>query len=138
MDKDTLQPILSTACCVATKNYFAGSRFAIQAYVNPYTAQNLIDAMLKAQEKSAELENSGLRAYNIDTKRETKEEYIEAIKPYFAKLNKLYPDLVTEIVEKQLGSDSKISKATDEQLMELETIYTNLIALACDRGIAVE
>lgn len=138
MDKETGKPILSTACCIGTDKYFAGSRFAIQSFVNPYTADNLIEAIKKAQEESAKLENSGLRAYHIETKKDTREDYIEAIKPYFAKLKGLYPDLVKDIVDSQLGVDSKISEATDEQLTELETIYTNFISLACDKGIVVE
>lgn len=134
---------MSTACCTETDKYFACSRFAIQPFINPFTAENMIKAIEDAQKKSAELENCGLRPYHIETKRDTKEDYLEAIKPYMVKLSKMYKDEVASIIEAQLGFDEdgkrvKVSDATDEQLTELETIYTNLISLACDRGIVVD
>ena len=77
-------------------------------------------------------------AFERKTDSYTKEDYLSDIKPYMTKLYKLYPSLVLDIVSSQLGSGVPVSKATDEQLVELETIYTKLVDLAMDRGIYVD
>lgn len=137
VDKETKKTIMSTAWCVETDEFYAGSRFSIQSFVNPFTAENLIEAIEKAQKKSAEEQDSDLKEFKVETNNYTKEDYFEIIKPYVIKLNKLYPELVIEIIESQLGEGVKVSQATDEQLIELETIYTRLVNLACERGIVV-
>lgn len=42
------------------------------------------------------------------------------------------------IVENELGAGAKVSKATDEQKMELENIYNQMVTHACDMGLVVE
>ena len=138
IDRETNKTIMSTAWCVETKEFYAGSRYAIQSFVNPFTAENIIEAIEKAQKKSAEEQNSGLKEFKVITDNYTREDYLEAIKPYIVKLNKLYPDDVLDIVENQLGEGVKVSSATDEQLTGLDTIYMRLVSLACDRGIVVD
>lgn len=138
IDKETKKTIMSTAWCVETDEFYAGSRFSIQSFINPFTAENVIEAIEKAQKRSAEEQDSGLKEFKFNTENYTKEDYFDAIKPYIARLNDLYPELVLEIVESQLGEGVKVTQATDDQLTELETIYTRLVNLACDRGIVVD
>ena len=68
----------------------------------------------------------------------TKEDWINMIQPYFKAIHKKYPEKVKEIVACELGEGGKISQATDEQLMELENIYNQLVSYACEFGIVVE
>lgn len=137
IDPETKRTIMSTAWCVETDQFYAGSRFNIQSFVNPFTAENLIEAILEAQRKSAEEQGSELEVFKPDTSEYTKEDYFECIKPYVLRLNPLYPDLVVEIIASQLGDGVKVTSATDEQLTELEVIYNKLVELACSRGIVV-
>lgn len=130
--------IPSTAWCVETKEFYAGSRFAIQSYVNPFTAQNVMDAIIKAQERSAEEEGAELSSFKMDTTSYVKEDWFEMIKPYVFRLNTSFPQLVINIVEAQLGIGVKLSQATDDNLVQLETIYNNLVELALERGIVVD
>ena len=134
---------MSTAWCVETSEFYAGSRFPIQSFVNPFTADGIIEAMKKAQEKSAEEQDSRLKTFEIDRDEYTKEDYFNIIKPYFAKLVKMYPNDVDYIIEKSLGIDEKgkvrkVSSATDDEISCLEDIYCNLVSVACDKGIVVE
>lgn len=137
INPETNKTIMSTAWCVGTENFYAGSRFNIQSFVNPFTAENLIEAILDSQKRSAEEQGSELEAYKPDTSEYTREDYFECIKPYVLKLNPLYPDLVLDIIASQLGDGVKVTEATEEQLTELEVIYNKLVALACDRAIVV-
>lgn len=138
IDPETKKTIMSTAWCVETDEFYAGSRFPMPSFINPFTAENIIEAIKKSQEQSAEEQNSDLQVYKINTDNYTKEDYFEIIKPYIKKLNGLYPDDTMYIVEQSLGVGNRVSKATDEQLSELETIYCNLVSLACDHGIVVD
>lgn len=137
IDPQTSKVIMSTAWCVGSDKFFAGSRFNIKSFVNPFTAEGLIEAILESQKKSAEEQGSELEVFKPDTSEYTKEDYFECIKPYVIKLNPLYPDLVVEIIASQLGDGVKVVEATDEQLTELEVIYNKLVELACSRGIVV-
>lgn len=138
IDPDTKKTIMSTAWCVESDSWYAGSRFDIQSFVNPFTAENLIKAIEDAQKRSAENEGSELKVFKENTSDYTLEDYFECIKPYVLTLNDLYPDLVLDIISSQLGDGVKVSEATENQLVELETIYNNLVTLACNRGIVVD
>jgi hypothetical protein len=136
VDRETNKTIMSSAWCVQTDLFYAGSRFDVVPVVNPFTAENIIKAIEDAQKKSAEEQNSGLKVFERNTKGYKKEDYLKDIKPYMTKLYSIYPNLVLDIVKSQLG-DKKVSEATDEQLVELETIYNNLVSLSIERGIAI-
>lgn len=130
--------IPSTAICKQTKNVFARSRYAIQTFIAPFNAKNLEDAIVKAIEKSAENEGAIMSDWKMTHDDYTKEDWVSLIQPYFKAIYKKYPDAVTSIVAQELGEGAKISKATDEQLTELETIYNKMVSFACDQGIIVE
>lgn len=130
--------IPSTAICKQTKNVFARSRYAIQTFVEPFTAKNLKDAIVKAIEKSAENENAVLSDWHKNYDDYTKEDWNNLLMPYYKAVYKKYPDRVKEIVAEELGETGRISQATDDQLTELENIYNKLVTFACDQGIVVE
>lgn len=130
--------IPSTAICKQTKNVFARSRYAIQTFIAPFTAKNLEDAIVKAIEKSAEDEGAVLSDWKMSHDEYTKDDWISLIQPYFKAIHKKYPDKVKEIVSCELGENSKISQATDEQLVELENIFNQMVTFCCDMGIVVE
>lgn len=143
IDTSTNKTIMSTAWCVETDEFYAGSRFPIQSYINPFTAEGIIEAIEKAQQASAEEQNSRLKTFEVDRSSYTKEDYLELIKPYFSKLIKMYPHDIEYIQEKSLGVDDdgklrKISSATDDEISNLEDIYCNLVSFACDKGIYIE
>lgn len=130
--------IPSTGICKQTKNVFARSRYAIQTFINPFTAKNLEDAIIKAIEKSAENEGAVLSDWKPDTTEYTAEDWIGMIAPYFKAIHKKYPEAAQNIVESELGVGAKVSKATDEQVTELENIYNQMVSYACNQGIVVE
>ncbi|PNX48578.1 MAG: hypothetical protein BV457_03445 [Thermoplasmata archaeon M9B1D] len=138
IDKETNKTIMSKAYCVQTDAFYAGSRFNVKPVINPFTAENIIEAIEEAQKSSAEEYDAELVVYSRNTDNYTKEDYLVDIKPYMKKLYSLYPQLVLDIIENQLGSDKKVSDATEDQLTELETIYNNLVDLATERGIYVD
>lgn len=138
IDRETNKTIMSKAWCVQTDAFYAGSRFNIKPIVNPFTAENLIEAIEEAQKKSAEEYGSDLVEFKRNTSSYTKEDYLTDIKPYMTRLYKLYPSLVLDIVSSQLGDGVPVSKATNDQLTELETIYNKLVDLSVERGIYVD
>ena len=129
---------MSKAWCVQTDAFFAGSRFNVKPLINPFTSENIIEAIEEAQKKSAEEYGAELVVFERNTDAYKKEDYLADIKPYMTKLYKLYPQIVLDIVSSQLGEKVPVTKATDEQLVELETIYTKLVDLAMDRGIYID
>lgn len=138
IDPQTNEVIYSKALCKETKNVFAGSRYAIQTYINPFTAENLKEAIEKAITKTAKDEGIGLTEFKQNTSGYTKEDYFEMISPYATKIFSLYPDYVTSTVENELGEGRKITSATDDEITELGNIYSEFVAFTCDRGIVVE
>lgn len=141
-DTETNKTIMSTAWCVETDEFYAGSRFPIQSFINPFTAEGVIDAILKSQEKAAEEQNARLEIFEVKREMLDKNGYLEIIKPYLSKLSTIYPDDCAFIIGKSLGYDDKgkpnrVSTATDDQLSELEDIYSNLVSLACDKGVYI-
>lgn len=136
IDAETKKTIMSTAWCVETNEFYAGARYDIKPFVNPFTAENIIEAIEEAQKKSAENEGSELKVFTLSSEGYSRQDYFDSIKPYIDVLYELYPDLVMEIISSQLG-DKKITEATDDQLTELETIYDKLVMLASERGVTV-
>ena len=126
--------IMSTAYCHETPEFYAGARFDIQNVVNPFTADGLIEAMTEAQKRSAENYGSDLVAFEMKHDDYTKADYLRDIQPVMEALWELYSSEVMEIVDSQLHG-VKVSDAKDSQLVELETIYTKLVALANERNI---
>ena len=143
IDLSTNKTIMSTAWCVETSEFYAGSRFPIQSYVNPFTAEGIIDAIIKSQNLAAEEQNARLEKFEIKRDNFNVQEYLNLIKPYFEKLATLYQDETLRIVNKSLGNDEngtpkKLSSATIDDLARLEDVYCNLVSFACDKGIVVE
>jgi hypothetical protein len=126
--------IMSTAYCHETAEFYAGSRFDIQNVVNPFTADGLIEAMTEAQKRTAENYGADLVAFEMKHNDYTKADYLRDIQPVMGALWELYSTEVMEIVDSQLHG-VKVSEAKDSQLVELETIYTKLVALANERNI---
>lgn len=129
--------IPSVALCKQTKHAFARSRYAIQTFIEPFTAKNMEEAIIKSIERSAENEGANLSEWKQTYDDYTKEEWIALIQPYYKAVFKKYPDVVKQIVTCELGEGNKISQATDDQLHELEVIYNKLVSFACDMGIVV-
>lgn len=137
VDEATGKTIMSTAYAHETAEYYAGSRFDIQPVINPFTAENLIEAMKEAQKRSAENYGADLVSFTMDSNGYTKQDYLDCIEPYVTALFELYPEEVEDIIYKQLGEGVRISEAKESQLVELETIYNNLVAFARERNVEV-
>ena len=128
----------SSLLCKQTKHAFARSRYAIQTFVKPFTAKNMEEAIIKAIEKSANDEGANLSDWKPDTSDYTVHDWIDMISPYYKAIYKKDSEKAKAIVENELGVGSKVSKATDEQKMELENIYNQMVTHACDMGLVVE
>lgn len=135
IDKETFKTVPSTAICRRTKNVFARSRFNIQTFIDPFTANGLIDAIDNAVKKSAEEEGAEITAYVEKKSKYTKDDYVEIIAPYIELLWDICPDEVTSIIESQLGEGRKISQAKDTELVALDNIYNNLVTKATLLGV---
>lgn len=135
IDKETYKTIPSTAICRRTKNVFARSRFDIDTFIDPFTAEGLIKAIEDAVEKSAKEENVEISNYIEKKNKYTKDDYVEIITPYIQRLWDVCPDDVTSIIETQLGEGRKISQATDDEMVALDNIYNNLVTKATLLGI---
>lgn len=130
--------IPSSLLCKQTKHAFARSRYAIQTFVKPFTAKNMEEAIIKAIEKSANDEGANLSDWKPDTSDYTAQDWIDMISPYYKAIYKKDSEKAKAIVENELGAGAKVSKATDEQKMELENIYNQMVTHACDMGLVVE
>lgn len=130
--------IPSSLLCKQTKHAFARSRYAIQTFVKPFTAKNMEEAIIKAIEKSANDEGANLSDWKLDTSDYTAQDWIDMISPYYKAIYKKDSEKAKAIVENELGAGAKVSKATDEQKMELENIYNQMVTHACDMGLVVE
>lgn len=135
-DEKTGKTIMSTAYAHETAEYYAGSRFDIEPIINPFTAENLITAMENAQKRSAEEYGADLVEFSMENNGYTKDDYIRDIEPICNACYNVYPDETISIIEKQLG-DIPITEAKESQLVELETIYNNLVAFAQERHIEI-
>lgn len=130
--------IPSSLLCKQTKHAFARSRYAIQTFVKPFTAKGMEEAIVKAIEKSAQDENAIMSDWKPDYSGYTKEDWIDLIQPYFVVLIKRYPDWTRSLVASELGDGVKISQCTDEQTLNLENIYNQMVTFANDMGVIVE
>ncbi len=137
IDRETFETIPSTAICRRTKNVFARSRFAIQTFIDPFTAEGLIEAVEKSVQKSAEEENVKIEEYKNRKVDYTKEDYFDIIKPYVERLFEVCGDEVINIIEYQLGEGRKVTDATDDELVALDNIYNNLVTKATLLGIEI-
>lgn len=130
--------IPSSLLCKQTRHAFARSRYAIQTFVKPFTAKNMEEAIIKAIEKSASDEGANLSDWKPDASDYTAQDWIDMISPYYKAIYKKDSEKAKAIVENELGTGAKVSKATDEQKMELENIYNQMVTHACDMGLVVE
>lgn len=138
VDRETLKVVPSTAICVRTKNVFARSRFDIVPLINPFTADGLKKAIEDAVQKSADNEGVGVVDFDVSNHKEyTKEDYFDIIKPYVDRLYDVCGDEIVDIVEAQLGEGRRITDATDDDLVALDTIYNNLVTKATMLGIDI-
>lgn len=138
VDEETGTTIYSSAICKETNDVFARSRFPMmQVHIKEFTAENLTKAITDAIAKTAENEGAGLTSFKERTVGYTKEDYIQLLQPYVAKLFSLYPDYVAEQIESQLGVGKKLTEATDEQVTELGALYSTFIDFCTQRGINI-
>lgn len=140
VDAETGQTIYSSAICKETDKVFARSRYPMmQTYIKEFTAENLTKAIETAIAKTAEDEGAGLISFKEKNVvgGYTKEDYIQLLQPYVAKLFSLYPDYVAEQIESQLGVGKKLTEATDEQVTELGALYSTFIDFCTQRGINI-
>ena len=96
------------------------------------------DRTFKAIKKSAENEGANLSDWKMIRDDYTKEDWISMIQPYFKAIHNKYPDKSKEIVASELGEGNRISQATDDQVIELENIYNQMVTFCCDMGIVVD
>lgn len=137
IDRETFETIPSTAICKRTKNVFARSRFAVQTFIQPFTAEGLVEAIKLAVEKSASEANTRIESFKVTTDKYSKDDYVELIKPYIIRLNPICPEELVNIVEAELGEGKKITEATDDELVALDNIYNNLVTKAMMLGVEV-
>lgn len=130
--------ILSTGISKQTKQVFARSRYDMQTLIEPFTAKNLEEAILKAIEKTAEEEGSEINEWKRDSSNYDKHDWLELIKPYFAAIGKRYPEKLQEIVITEIGEGRKLSDIPEEDLVPLENVFNKLVTFACDRNIIVD
>lgn len=138
--------VLSTGICSHRKNVFARSRFSqCPTRIEPFTAENLKEAVKIACEKEAE--TLGVRCITFEEQREKNEAEIESMKPSLEDLVgdiKAYGKALSEfaeeaknIMEKHLGEGVKLSKVTESQYDKLEFILNDLMDLAEKKNIEV-
>lgn len=137
IDNTTFETIPSTAICRRTKNVFARSRFNIQTFIDPFTAEGLIEAVEESVKKSAEEEGVAIAEYKNKKKSYTKDDYLEIIKPYVDRLWEICEDEVMSIIEYELGEGVKITEASDDQLVALDNVYNKLVTKATLLGIEI-
>lgn len=138
VDAETNQTIYSKAICKETREVFARSRYPMmQTYINEFTAENLTKAITDAIEKSAKEENAGLTSFEMRSQEYTKEDYFELLEPYVKKIYSLYPDYLSEQIALQFGENKKVTYATDDQVVQLGSLYSILCDFCETRGISL-
>lgn len=137
IDPETYKTIPSTAICKETKNTFARSRFDIQTFIDPFTADGLKEAIEKAVEKSAEQDGFGVEEYKEKKTSYTKQDYFDMIAPYVKRLSKNFANEISNIIESELGEGRKITSADDDEIINLDNIYNRLVTLATSLDITV-
>lgn len=127
-DVENDREVLSTAIYKRTSSVFARSRFSDLPLLLPnFNVKDHDKILLEAIQKRAEREECGITDYEAK-KVVTKDEWLEEIKPLLTKVYGFNPDKSIEIVEDQLGIGKKVSEATDDDLIKLENIYTNMLS----------
>ena len=134
---DKFEVIPSTAICRETKYVFARSRFAMQTFIDPFTAKGLISAIEEAVKKSAEEEDAGITEYIENKEKLTAKDYIENINPYIEALWETCEDEVTNLIINAIGEGRKLSEVGDDEISKLEVLYNNLLTKAMIVGIEV-
>lgn len=140
IDAETGDTIYSSAYFRETSNFFARSRYTrIQPFIKEFTAENLTKAIEDGIAETAKDEGMGLVSFKEKNVigDYTKEDYIQLLQPYVAKLFSLYPDYVAEQIESQLGVGKKLTEATDEQVTELGALYSTFVDFCTQRGINI-
>lgn len=137
IDPETYNTIPSTAICKETKTSFARSRFDIQTFIDPFTAEGLKEAIEKAVEKSAENEGVAVEKYKQKKESYTKQDYFDMITPYIKRLSKNFADDISNIIATELGDGRKITSATDDEIIALDNIYNRLVTLTTSLDITV-
>ena len=136
--------IKSSAYFAQTREYKAGTRFSyFPKVLKEFSAENLQKALEYAIEKEEEETGRKAISFEENAKKESKkqwthEDILKEIKPYVAKLFKLCPEEVNDIVEHNLGMDIKISETTKKQIPQLEMVLFDLQELADEKGVSVE
>lgn len=137
IDVETMKTIPSMAICRRTKNVFARSRFNIDTFINPFTAQGLVNAIEKAVERSAEEEDAMLTTFTRKDENMSVDDYFTMIKPYLSALVPISAEDVKLIIETELGAGKKITEATEKDKSALDNIYNQLVSKALMMGIEV-
>ena len=144
VDEQTGKKILSTACCYETEEYYAGSRFeGMPQFISPFSAELITEAIQKSQEYTADAQGSELETFKIETSGFTKEEYLEAIKPYYSSLTKTFPNEISRIIKNSLGVDEQgkmrsPTSISENELSLLDRLYCDLCIFAQERNIEIE
>lgn len=142
--------ILSTGHTALHKNrFFAGGRFPeCPEKIDPFTAENLKEAIKVACERRAEALGVPCVDYAVveeknqseeSSKRITLSDMKNKIDPVFRKLLKEgYKESIQAIVERFLGEGGKVSKATESDLKKLQFIYDKLVDFAEENNVEWE
>lgn len=142
------QVIKSSGYLAETEHYFARSRFSyIDTYLPEFTAENLSDAIKRAIEKQEEAD--GLSAVSYDeqqavfasTNTISFEELKQNTMDLMGKLASTPdPDIatLTEIMEKYMGKDKKLSDARPIQQEALSLLHDELVEYAESLDLSAE
>lgn len=138
INPETKKVIYSKAQCFESKTCFARARFAgMQTIINPFTAENVIKAIEESQERQAEEYGVDCVEFSYKSFNYTADDYKERLRPVFKTLADAgYGEWVTQQCDKILGC--KISKATEDQKIELEQLLELFELEASRRGLIWE
>lgn len=134
--------IKSSAYLAETDSFFARSRFEhTPTYIEEFTAENLEAAIIEGIKKEEEI--SGVKTVSYEEQKEQNttvkmtfdevQEALQVVGERFYEADKM--DILTEIVEDNLGVGGKVSSCTKKQLEVLLVIYDELTDKAEELGI---
>lgn len=128
------------------KEFFARSRYTeCQPIIDPFTEENLKNAIKLACEKEAE--KLGVKAITFaeeeskkekvkEEKSKTYEDLKNMIQPiYKALYTAKYKNFVDSVVTQYLGENKKISQTTNEDKDSLQYIYDKLLDFAEEKNV---
>lgn len=127
----------SIGICQDTKNVFARSRFAIQPFIDPFTAKGLEDAIQKAVETSAKEEEVEIKDFTLEKPQLDVETLKTMLHPVIKTLYPNFPNEVKRYMAMYLGEGVKVSEATEVQQAGLENLYNDLITFANVQDIVI-